>query len=331
MSFAQLSPPATLSPLSKHCKLETPNSMEVQQPSFAYPINTTVTRCDSISEVLNVADVLGSGTYSTVKKCTAKNGGLGEKHEIMAVKLIEEETFKSSKKQLQNEVLILSQFPSHPRLLSMTEIIRVPGKCFCIVTELVKDGDLFDFIVTSPTGSLAEPVVRTIMLQLIEGVQVLHRANIIHRDLKPENVLMVSKDPENIDIKIADFGLATFYDENTPLVKNCGTTGYTAPEVLSKRPYGPSCDLWSLGVIMYAMTHGYLPFHGTNAEMREKILAGDYRFSRRLTISKEAKSLIKELLSMDPSKRPTSDSILEHPFFSAGAKKPLRFLGKTLA
>jgi len=307
----------------------TPNTMTVQ-PSFAYPLNTTVTRCDSISEVLNVQDVLGSGTYSTVKKCSSK-GGLGEKDEFKAVKLIDEETFKSSKKQLQNEVEILSQFPAHPRLLSMKEIVRVPGKYFCIVTELVQGGDLFDFIVNAPGGQLSESMVRIIMRQLVEGVQVLHRANIIHRDLKPENVLMVRKDPENIDIKIADFGLATFYDKDVPLVKNCGTTGYTAPEVLSKQPYGPACDLWSLGVMMYAMIHGYLPFHGTNAEMKTKILIGEYRFSRRTAISEEAKILIKDLLSMDYIRRPTAETILDHPFFNTSHEPAtkMRFLEKS--
>jgi len=308
-----------------------PNSMALQ-PSFAYPLNTTVTRCGSISEVLNVQDVLGTGTYSTVKKCSSKSS-LGEKDIFNAVKLIDEDTFKSSKKQLQNEVEILSQFPSHPRLLSMKEIVRVPGKYFCIVTELVQGGDLFDFIVNSTGGQLSESVVRIVMRQLVEGVQVLHTSNIIHRDLKPENVLMVRRDPENIDIKIADFGLATFYDKDVPLVKNCGTTGYTAPEVLSKLPYGPSCDLWSIGVIMYAMINGYLPFHGTNAEMKAKILVGDYKFSRRTSISKEARSLIKDLLSMDPAKRPTAFNILEHPFFDELPAKPaskLRFLGKSL-
>jgi calcium/calmodulin-dependent protein kinase I len=256
---------------------------------------------------------------------------LGEKHEFKAVKLIAEETFRSSKKQLQNEVQILSLFPSHPRLLSMTEIVRVPGKYFCIVTELVPGGDLFDFIVNSPDKSVPEPVVREIMLQLIEGIQVLHRANIIHRDLKPENVLMMSKDPERIDLKIADFGLATFYDENTPLVKNVGTTGYTAPEVLLSKPYGRPCDMWSLGVIMFAMTHGYLPFHGnSNAEMRDKIIAGNYKFSRRLAISPEAKTLVTALLDMDPEKRPTIENISEHLFFNPTAAAPAKQTPKIL-
>lgn len=306
--------------------LAPPNTLVSKQPSFAYPLSTTVTRVGSISEVLKVHDTLGSGTYSTVKKCSSLADMM---QKPKAIKLIDEETFKSSKKQLQNEVEILSRFPSHPRILSMNEIVRVPGKYFCIVTELVQGGDLFDFIVNSPNGQLPEPVAKVIMTQLVEGVSVLHHHNIIHRDLKPENVLMSSKDMENIDIKIADFGLATFYSEDTPLVKNCGTTGYTAPEVLSKKPYGKACDMWSLGVILYAMLHGYLPFHGTNAEMKEKILIGEFRFSRRTVMSKEAKGLIKDLLNMDPAKRPTVDNIMTHPFFKQPEKKR-SFLGKAL-
>jgi len=301
---------------SPNLALATPNTMDDKQPSFLYPPNTTVIRCGSISDRYLVDDVLGSGTYSTVKKCLAKAGMDTEK----AVKLIEEETFKSSKKQLQNEVEILSRFPKHDRILSMNEIVRVPGKYFCIITELVKGGDLFDYIVNSPNGQLPEPTVKKIMSQLVEGVEVLHDHSIIHRDLKPENVLMANTQGDNINVKIADFGLATFFSEDKPLVKNCGTTGYTAPEVLSKQPYGKACDLWSLGVIMYAMLHGYLPFHGTNAEMKKKILAGEYRFSRRTVISSNAKALIKELLSMDASKRPTIKSVQEHPWFLSSRK-----------
>lgn len=292
--------------------LQTPNSLENKEASFAYPANTTVIRVGSISEVMNVSDTLGSGTYSTVKVCHDKAVGMEK-----AVKLIEEDTYNSSKKQLQNEVEILSRFPAHPRILSMNEIVRVPGKYFCIVTELVKGGDLFDYIVNSATGNLPEPLARKIMMQLVEGVQVLHSMNIIHRDLKPENILMMnSGDENNVDVKIADFGLATFYNEDKPPAKNCGTTGYTAPEVLSKKPYGKACDMWSLGVILYAMIHGYLPFHGTNVEMKQKILIGEFRFSRRTKMSDEVKALINMLLSMDPADRPTADNILENDWFS---------------
>jgi serine/threonine protein kinase len=290
-----------------------------KQQSFAYPANTTVIRCDSISEVLSLEEVLGSGTYSTVKKCLDKYQG-----QEKAVKLIDEDTFRSSKKQLQNEVEILSRFPAHPRILSIDEIIRVPGKYFCIVTELVKGGDLFDYIVNSPNGQLPEPQVRKIMTQLIEGVKVLHDVNIIHRDLKPENVLMVNTNNNEVEVKLADFGLATFFTEDKPLVKNCGTTGYTAPEVLSKQPYGKACDIWSLGVIMYAMLHGYLPFHGTTAEMKKKILVGEFRFSKRTIISNNAKALIKDMLNMEAAKRPTVDTIMDHPWFTSSAAAPAK-------
>lgn len=270
-----------------------------------------MSRVGSMSEVLQVEDTLGSGTYSTVMKCQDLDS-----HEELAVKVIDEATYKSSKNQLQKEVQILANFPKHPRILSMEHIVRVPGKCFGIVTEFVRGGDLFDYITQSPNGQLHEVVAREVLAQLIEGVTVLHEHNIIHRDLKPENILMVNPRDEPIEIKIADFGLATFYDENVPLVKNCGTTGYTAPEVLSKLPYGKACDMWSIGVILYASLHGYLPFHGADSEeMKKKILIGDYRFSRRTVISSEAKSLIKELLSMNPRKRPTIQSIKTHPWF----------------
>jgi calcium/calmodulin-dependent protein kinase I len=281
-----------------------------KQTSFAYPPNTVVTRCSSLSEKVVLQEELGSGTYATVKKCHDKK--LGGNH---AIKVISEETFRNSKKQLVNEVTILSQVPPHPRLLSLKEIVRVPGKHFCIITELATGGDLFDFIITSPNGQLRETMARNIMLQLLEGLEVLHSMNIVHRDLKPENVLMVQKEGD-VGVKICDFGLATFIVDDELPTKSCGTTGYTAPEVLSKQPYGKPCDMWSLGVILYAMVHGYLPFHAdTPAEVKERVLCGQFRFSRRTILSDKIKDLIRQLLSMDPEKRPTVTSVREHPWF----------------
>eukprot|EP00300_Choanocystis_sp_HF-7_P041213 c7886_g1_i1.p1 GENE.c7886_g1_i1~~c7886_g1_i1.p1 ORF type:complete len:317 (+),score=66.85 c7886_g1_i1:167-1117(+) len=286
-------------------------SIMCKEQSFAYPPNTIVERVGSMSEVLQVADTLGSGTYATVKKCHEHNS-----QEDLAVKVISEETYNNSKKQLQKEVEILSNFPKHPRILSMAHIVRVPGKCFGIVTEFVRGGDLFDFIVQSPNGQLPELVAREVAVQLIEGLTALHDSNIIHRDLKPENILMVNPRGGPIEIKIADFGLATYYDENVPLVKNCGTTAYTAPEVLTKMPYGKPCDIWSLGIIVYAMVHGYLPFHATEKEeMRHKILLGEFRFSRRTPVSNNLKSLIKDMLKMNPKKRPTTHTIKTYSWF----------------
>jgi serine/threonine protein kinase len=156
------------------------------------------------------------------------------------------------------------------------------------------------------------------------------------------DVLMVKKEGD-ISIKICDFGLATFLNDTQPIYKNCGTTGYSAPEVLSKLPYGKPCDMWSLGVILYAMLHGeflthrqksnkhfskkkfailstnpgYLPFHSeSTAEMKQKILVGEFRFSRRTSMSESVKSLIKDLLNMSPSKRPTIQAVRCHPWFS---------------
>jgi len=288
-----------------------PMASLLPEPSFAYPPNTNVVRCDSISDALFVNGVLGSGTYATVKKCVSKNKTMSEETE-KAVKFISEETFLHTKKQLQNEVAILSKFPKHPRILSMNEIIRVPGKYFCIVTELVTGGDLFDYIVNSPNGKLPEPLARRILKQIIEGLDVLHTLNILHRDLKPENILIGKSGEDEVDIKLADFGLATFFSEDKPPVKNCGTTGYTAPEVLTKQPYGKACDIWSVGVILFAMLHGYLPFHGTQEEMKEKILACEYKFSKKTQISANAKALIKEMLNLDAARRPTVKTITEN-------------------
>ena len=136
-------------------------------------------------------------------------------------------------------------------------------KSLYIVMEYCEKGELFDYIVNN--GKLSEEESCRLFQQIINGVEYLHEQSIIHRDLKPENILL----DNNINIKISDFGLSTFYDKNTYLQTPCGTPSYAPPEMLNGNAYnGTSSDIWSCGIILYAMLCGSLPF----AESKEDII-----------------------------------------------------------
>jgi carbon catabolite-derepressing protein kinase len=180
------------------------------------------------------------------------------------------ETFKNI---LRNEVDLLQQL-DHPNIIRLVDfhlegelVVKKSGKCiqiFFIVLELVELGDLFSFIkVKNQTGAFPEPFARHFFKQLLKTLEYLHReADIVHRDLKPENLLLNS----NYDLKIADFGLSASRHgvEGTGIhYSHVGTRQYQAPEVLEKRHYsGESVDVFSIGVILFLMVTGALPYLG---------------------------------------------------------------------
>jgi calcium/calmodulin-dependent protein kinase I len=133
-----------------------------------------------------------------------------------------------------------------------------------------------------------------------------HDMGIVHRDIKPENLLFSSKDYATAQIKISDFGLARFLQEDNLATTTCGTPGYVAPEVLEEQPYNGKCDYWSVGIVMYILLSGEPPFfHEDNFELFELIKKCEYSMDKPCWnyVSAEAKDLIKRLLVADPNKR----------------------------
>ncbi|KAJ3086791.1 hypothetical protein HK102_012458 [Quaeritorhiza haematococci] len=158
---------------------------------------------------------------------------------------------------------------------------------------------------------------RKVMFQLLRALKYLHDRGISHR----ENILLVSKDANDLRIKISDFGLAKLVGEESFMRTICGTPNYVAPEVLSQqrlKGYTKAVDMWSTGVILYICLCGYPPFSEELAppSMMEQIKKGKYQFQSPWWdgISKEAKDLIQRLLTVDPQKRYTADQALNHPW-----------------
>ncbi|KAF8390175.1 hypothetical protein HHK36_024697 [Tetracentron sinense] len=180
-----------------------------------------------------------------------------------------------------------------------------------VVMEYVKSGELFDYIVEK--GRLQEDEARNFFQQIISGVEYCHRNMVVHRDLKPENLLLDSK----CNVKIADFGLSNVMRDGHFLKTSCGSPNYAAPEVISGKLYaGPEVDVWSCGVILYALLCGTLPFDDENIpNLFKKIKGGIYTLPSHLSAG--ARELIPRMLVVDPMKRITIPEIRQHPWFQA--------------
>mmetsp|Transcript_16451 Transcript_16451/g.41028 ORF Transcript_16451/g.41028 Transcript_16451/m.41028 type:complete len:464 (-) Transcript_16451:952-2343(-) len=209
---------------------------------------------------------------------------------------------------VRREIKILRLF-MHPHIIRLYEVIETPAD-FYVVMEYVKTGELFDYIVEK--GRLMEDDARHFFQQIISGVEYCHRNMVVHRDLKPENLLLDAK----MNIKIADFGLSNIMRDGHFLKTSCGSPNYAAPEVISGKLYaGPEVDVWSCGVILYALLCGSLPFDDENIpNLFKKIKGGIYNLPSHL--SPGARDLIPRMLLVDPLKRITIPEIRQHPWFT---------------
>eukprot|EP00027_Filamoeba_sp_ATCC50430_P000275 CAMPEP_0168556276 /NCGR_PEP_ID=MMETSP0413-20121227/8791_1 /TAXON_ID=136452 /ORGANISM="Filamoeba nolandi, Strain NC-AS-23-1" /LENGTH=287 /DNA_ID=CAMNT_0008587201 /DNA_START=42 /DNA_END=905 /DNA_ORIENTATION=+ len=175
----------------------------------------------------------------------------------------------------------------------------------CLVMEYLDGGDLFDLIASK--GKLNEQQAKNFLKQILSGVQHCHQNNIVHRDLKPENILIDSK---TNNIVITDFGLAGYYNPNGGLSGRFGSVMYCAPEVLTGYNYGPAVDIWSCGVIFYAMLSGCSPWDGHNVQQQMRNAARG-RYCPLRGLSEETSFLLQRMLTVDPQARATVEELLD--------------------
>lgn len=176
--------------------------------------------------------------------------------------------------------------------------------------EYASGGELFDYIVQKQR--VKEPEACKFFHQIIAGVEYLHKLNIVHRDLKPENLLLDFKN----NIKIVDFGLSNTYKNGETLKTACGSPCYAAPEMIAgKRYHGSSVDIWSCGVILFALICGYLPFEDPNtSELYKKILNGNFTIPK--FVSENSRDLIRSILETNPEKRFRIADIRKHAWYN---------------
>lgn len=260
-------------------------------------------KADTLSSYIIKKD-LGEGTFGKVKLAEHKYS-----KELVAIKILEKDKIvdEGDRERVSREIQIL-KIIRHPNIIQLYEILEDDEKLYLIM-EFAPGGELFDYIVSQQR--VKEHEACKFFQQLTDGIEYIHKLNIVHRDLKPENLLL----DENMNIKIVDFGLSNLYKPTQLLKTACGSPCYAAPEMIAGKKYnGLQVDIWSSGVILYAILCGYLPFDDNDTQMLyKKIMRGE--FSIPSFLSNNASDLIKSVLNTNPQKRYTVDQIKAHPWF----------------
>uniref|UniRef100_A0A3Q3CEU0 non-specific serine/threonine protein kinase n=1 Tax=Haplochromis burtoni TaxID=8153 RepID=A0A3Q3CEU0_HAPBU len=200
---------------------------------------------------------------------------------------------------------------NHPNIVKLFEVIETERTLY-LVMEYASGGEVFDYLVAH--GRMKEKEARAKFRQIVSAVQYCHQKHIVHRDLKAENLLLDA----DMNIKIADFGFSNEFTLGNKLDTFCGSPPYAAPELFQGKKYdGPEVDVWSLGVILYTLVSGSLPFDGQNLkELRERVLRGKYRIP--FYMSTDCENLLKRFLVLNPAKRGTLEQIMKDRWINAG-------------
>jgi len=257
---------------------------------------------------------IGEGTFGKVKLGTHILTG-----ERVAVKVLEKERIVdiADVERVAREIHILKLIRQCRHIIQLYEIIETPRQLYLIM-EYACGGELFDYIVDH--GRAEEKDACRFLHQILAGVERVHSMNVVHRDLKPENLLLDDRQ----DIKIVDFGLSNTYQDDQLLQTACGSPCYAAPEMIAGHKYvPPMVDIWSCGVILFALVCGFLPFEDQNhAELYKKILNAEYEMPN--FVSKEVASLISGMLTTDPNQRMTLEDIRKHVWYRQIPEASLR-------
>ncbi|XP_073194943.1 serine/threonine-protein kinase MARK1 isoform X5 [Lepidochelys kempii] len=249
---------------------------------------------------------IGKGNFAKVK--LARHVLTGRE---VAVKIIDKTQLNpTSLQKLFREVRIM-KILNHPSIVKLFEVIETE-KTLYLVMEYASGGEVFDYLVAH--GRMKEKEARAKFRQIVSAVQYCHQKCIVHRDLKAENLLLDA----DMNIKIADFGFSNEFTIGNKLDTFCGSPPYAAPELFQGKKYdGPEVDVWSLGVILYTLVSGSLPFDGQNLkELRERVLRGKYRIP--FYMSTDCENLLKKLLVLNPIKRGSLEQIMKDRWMNVG-------------
>ena len=269
----------------------------------------TRTRNETAIDKYKFVKTLEKGKFGVVK--LAKHIPTKEK---VAIKIVDKlQLNPCNLRDILREAEIMKSL-DHPNIIKLFQIIDTE-QFFYFVMEYARDGDLFrrlDF------GRMEEKEAKEKFRQILSAIRYCHEErNIIHRDLKPDNVVFYTPN----HIKIADFGLSEEFIPGVKLNTFCGTPEYMAPELFQGQMFdGPKVDVWSLGVIMYEMLTGTVPFGGSTWQnIGEHVLRGKYYMPDYLSV--DCKNLLRKILVLDPNQRVTIDGIMKDTWVNAGLEK----------
>jgi len=249
---------------------------------------------------------LGTGGTCNVRLASARNGAGGQYFAVKTMRLTDVQHVQARCVEQEIEVFLSID---HPHIVRLVDVYKARSH-LSFVMERLEGGELFHRWVSS---GFSEQEAVAAMRQILLAVNYLHSAGIVHRDLKLENFMYESTDSPHL--KLIDFGFSKFWNPNVNMSMGCGTLGYIAPEVLQES-YTSQCDLWSLGIIAFALLSGYMPFNGTDDEQFNAINAGRYSWKedRWQHISEAGKRFMCDLLVVDSQKRLTALQALNHPW-----------------
>lgn len=252
---------------------------------------------ENLGAQYNILKTIGQGSYAQVKLAHHRLTGTA-----VAIKVLLKQNIQNCP--VCTEVGIMKRM-DHPNIISLHQVIETEQNVFLIL-ELADGHELFDWIVE--TGFLHEGLARKIFRQIVHAMCYCHDIGIVHRDLKPDNIMVDSTGK----VKIIDFGLGALVKPGMKLSRCCGAVLFYPPEIFLGQPYdGTKVDTWTLGVLLYFMVTGKLPFRGKSyKEIEAKVLLGRYDVPYHL--SKELRQIIRYLLTVNPTERPTLKNIMEH-------------------
>ncbi|XP_025893873.1 maternal embryonic leucine zipper kinase isoform X1 [Nothoprocta perdicaria] len=275
---------------------------------------------DEYGEILQyykLYETIGTGGFAKVK--LGKHRLTGEK---VAVKIMDKLSLGDDLPRIQIEIDAMKSL-SHQHVCQLYHVIETSKKIF-MVLEYCPGGELFDYIISK--DRLSEEEARVFFRQIVAAIAYVHSQGYAHRDLKPENLLI--DDEQNL--KLTDFGLCAKpkggldYHLNTC----CGSPAYAAPELIQGKAYiGSEADIWSMGVLLYALLCGFLPFDDENVmAVYRKIMRGKYHVPKWLSPSSTL--LLHQMLQVDPKKRITVKHLLSHPWLMQGYSDPVQWQSK---
>lgn len=252
-------------------------------------------------------DALGDGSFSVCRRCRHRRS-----QKEFAVKIV------SRRVDCGREANLLKTCQGHPNVVKLIEVHQDRAHTY-LVMELLEGGELM-----RKSRPFSEVQASRIMRQLASAVRFMHSRGVVHRDLKPENIVFTNAGDDST-IKVVDFGFARIRRGREPLHTPCFTLPYAAPEVLARQGYDESCDLWSLGAILYSMLSGRPPFRAGSPDFASRVKAGDIDFDGEVWrgVSASAKEVARGLLTADPNKRLTASELANHEWVVGSAAPPL--------
>ena len=271
------------------------------------------------NDYYEIQTMIGKGKFGIV------NLGIHKKtNQKVAIKIINKSSLKSQEdKELIRSEIDIMKLCHHPNIIRLLDHFENAEYIF-IVMEYISGGTLTQFL-KKRYFNFSETQAANIINQIGQGLKYLHSYGIVHRDLKTENIMMTQLNDNGI-IKIMDFGLSKIVGPKEGLIDGYGTLSYVAPEVLLRDPYNKEIDIWSLGIILFLMLSGHLPFIGNKQDaVARKIVYDDVEFDEDEWEMRSRKviDLIEKALEKNPKKRINIDEFLDHPWFKRNFKQKL--------